>query len=383
MKITDSKVYTVSAENAGREPVTWTYLRIDTDEGITGWGEAGAARQDTALVCRTGLEEIRDLLIGEDPADVDRIWHKVFRRFTYFGSRGFGTAVTSAVDLALWDIKGKEVGKPVYELLGGRFREKILLYNNTWFIGSKTPEEFADCAKKNVIDQGYTACKLDPFLTMRPFHRMHQDGQITEEGEQLGYDIVDAVRGAVGPKHEVLIDAHGHYNVPTAIRLANTLFELFDIHWFEEPVPPESIDALRTVRENTDAPICVGERLHTRWDFLPVLQNRLTDYIMPDTLWTGGISEARKIANLAELYDIPISPHCVPLGPHEIIAAAHVCSTVPNFYRLESGFQAIPTFNEMLDEPLRFEDGHLILNGKPGLGYDPKEEWLEAHAVET
>ena len=102
---------------------------------------------------------------------------------------------------------------------------------------------------------------------------------------------------------------------------------------------------------------------------------------MPDTLWTGGISEARKIANLAELYNIPFSPHCVPLGPHEIIAAAHVCSTIPNFYRLESGFQAIPTFNEMLDEPIKYENGYLILNGKPGLGYNPKEEWLEAHLV--
>ena len=133
---------------------------------------------------------------------------------------------------------------------------------------------------------------------------------------------------------------------------------------------------------NQTAPsLCVGERLRTRWDFIPILQNNLADYIMPDTLWTGGISEVRKIAQLAELYNIPISPHCVPLGPHEIIAAAHVCSTVPNFYRLESGFAAIPTYQEMLTEPMLYEDGYLILNGKPGLGYDPREDWLEEHAL--
>jgi galactonate dehydratase len=131
------------------------------------------------------------------------------------------------------------------------------------------------------------ACKLDPFLEIVPYHTMYQDGQVSVDGEQQGYDIMAAVREVVGPKFEILIDAHGHYNVPTAIRLANNLFEQSNIGWFEEPVPPEGIDALKQVREKTAAPICVGERLFTRYDFLPIFHNGLADYVMPDTIWTG------------------------------------------------------------------------------------------------
>ena len=152
---------------------------------------------------------------------------------------------------------------------------------------------------------------------------MYQDGQISAAGEQLGYDIVAAVREAVGPRHEILIDAHGHYNVPTAIRLA--------------------------------------------------------DFIMPDVIWTGGISEARKIATMAESYYIPVAPHTVPGGPIELISAAHVVSSIPNFYRLEHSQVHIPTHAEMLEEPYVIEDGHLHLNGKPGLGIEINEEWLTAH----
>ena len=199
-----------------------------------------------------------------------------------------------------------------------------------------------------MIGRGHQACKLDPFLEMVPFHTMYQDGQISAAGEQLGYDIVAAVREAVGPQHEILIDAHGHYNVPTAIRLANNLFEQSNIAWFEEPVPPESYDALREVREHTAAPICVGERLFTRYDFIPVFRDRLADFIMPDVIWTGGISEARKIATMAESYYIPVAPHVVPGGPIELISAAHVVSSIPNFYRLEHSQAHIPTHGNCL-----------------------------------
>ncbi len=378
MRIADIKVYVVQPGDAapGR---TWAFVRVDTDEGITGWGEATNSGVGMALIIGRALELVKPDLIGEDPADIERIWHRLYRRFTYLGSRGMPTTATAGIDIALWDIKGKATGRPVYDLLGGRFRDRVQLYGNSWFGGCRTPDDFARAAREVLLPSGNTASKLDPFLEMRASHTGFTDGKISAEGEQDGYDIVAAIREVVGPQHEILIDAHGHYNVPTAIRLANSLHSQSSIGWFEEPVPPESFDALKQVREHTEAPICVGERLFTRHDFVPVFRDRLADYIMPDTIWTGGISEIRKIANMAEAYYIPISPHCVPSGPLELISAAHVVSAVPNFYRLEHAINLIPVHNDLLTEPIDIRDGYLTLNGKPGLGYDLDEEWLEAH----
>lgn len=382
MKITNLTPYIVAQPAHGIGRVAWVFIRLDTDEGISGWGEAGSpTAPGTAESVAAALSTLKDDLIGESAVNIERIWHKVYHRYTYFGSRGFGTAVAAGIDIALWDINGKATGRPVYDLLGGRFRDTIPLYCNVWFAGCTTPEDYAQAARDNLIGQGHTACKLDPFREMRQFHRQYHKGQISQAGEQEGYDIVAAVREVVGPAHEILIDAHGHYNVPTAIRLANTLYEQSNIAWFEEPVLPEAYEALRTVREHTIAPLCVGERLHTRYDFVPIFQHRLADYIMPDTVWTGGISEIKKIAVMAEAYDIPVAPHVVPGGPLELIAAAHVVTTLPNFYRLEHSQQLIPTHHQMLTEPYEIKDGHLILNGKPGLGYDLDENWLAAHAV--
>ena len=382
MKITNLTTYTVTQAAEGVGTIHHLFLRLDTDEGISGWGEAGARGSDLAPGIRVILDGLREELIGESATDIERIWHKIYHRYTYFGSRGFGTSVVAAIDIALWDINGKATGRPIYDLLGGRFRERVPTYVNVWFDDDcTTPEKYAEAAQRHILPNGYTACKLDPFREMRAYHRKYHIGQISQAGEQQGYDIVAAVREVVGPNHEILIDAHGHYNVPTATRLANTLFERYRIGWFEEPVLPESNEGLRAVREHTAAPICVGERLRTRYDFVPIFQQRLADYIMPDTTWTGGISEIKKIATMAEAYDIPISPHVVPGGPIGLIAAAHVMATVPNFYRLEHSFHQIPQHHAMLTEPYVIEEGDFLLNGKPGLGYEPDEEWLVAHAV--
>ncbi|MGF1617479.1 MAG: mandelate racemase/muconate lactonizing enzyme family protein [Acidimicrobiia bacterium] len=375
MRITDVKAYVVvpdlgpmSQTSYGQQEWQWTFVTIETDEGITGWGEASNIPRNTSLLTGMGVLAMREALIGEDPSNIERLWHKMFRRYTYLGSRGFPTTVISGIDIALWDLKGKALGEPVYALLGGKMRDNVRMYANGWFGECSTAEQFAAAAKLTV-DAGHDALKLDPFLEMAPFHTMYQDGQISATGENLGYDIVRAIREAVGPDVEILIDAHGNYNVPTAVRLANRLYDESKIAWFEEPLPPEGIDGMASVRKQVRAPICVGERLFTRWDFLPYLQNGLTDYIMPDVTWTGGISELKKIATMAEAYYVPISPHNAQ-GPGQILAGAHVSISVPNFYRLEHAIEFIPGYNEFLQEPLNFHDNQLDLPNRPGLGIE-------------
>ena len=370
MKITDVKAYVVDPQLPGYDADPWqyTFVTVHTDEGITGWGECSSIPRRGSFLTARGVQAVRDALVGEDPADIDRLWHKLYRRYTYMGARGFPTTVISGIDIALWDIKGRALGRPIYDLLGGKFRDDIRVYANGWFFGCSTPEQYADAASATVA-AGHDALKLDPFLEMVPFHTQYVDGQISAEGEQLGYDIVAAIREAVGPHVEILIDAHGNFNVPSAIRLANNLYEQSRIGWFEEPVPPESYQALRQVRENVAAPICVGERLFTRFEFAPVFEQRLADYVMPDVVWTGGISELRKIATMAEAYYVPISPHNAQ-GPGQILAGAHTMMATPNFYRLEHCTSFIPMNDFLLTEPQGFHDNLITLNGKPGLGVD-------------
>lgn len=380
MKITDVKAYVVDpplpayGSSKDRE---WTFVQIDTDEGITGWGEATNYPGGGSFLSAQAILLQKEVLVGEDPADIERIWHKLYRRYTYLGARGLPTTAISGIDIALWDIKGKALGKPIYDLLGGKFRDSIRLYANGWFGGCSTPEEYVAAAKA-VIASGHDAIKLDPFLEMIPYHTGYVTGQISAAGEELGCNIVAALRGALGPKVEILIDAHGHYNVPTAVRLANRLYAESKIDWFEEPVPPEGYDALRAVREQVQCALCVGERLFTRWDFLPIFQQRLADYVMPDVVWTGGISELKKIATMAEAYFVPISPHNA-MGPLQVVAGTHVMMTVPNFYRLEHSTAAIPAYNLMLMEPIHFQGNEVRVSGKPGLGVELNLEAIQAY----
>ena len=380
MKITDVKVYVVDPPlpaYGSSEERQWTFVQIDTDEGITGWGEATNYPGGGSFLTAQTILLLKEVLIGADPANIEPLWHTMYRRYTYLGARGLPTAAISGIDIALWDIKGKALGKPIYDLLGGKFRDTIRLYANGWFGGCTTPDQYADAAKK-VVASGHDAIKLDPFLEMIPYHTGYVTGQISADGEELGCNIVAAIRAAVGPKVEILIDAHGHYNVPTAVRLANRLYAESRIDWFEEPVPPESYDALRSVREQVHCSICVGERLFTRWEFLPIFQQRLADYVMPDVVWTGGISELKKIATLAETYYIPVSPHNA-MGPLQVIAGAHVMMTIPNFYRLEHSTAAIPSYNAMLTEPIDFSGNAVTVSSKPGLGVELDIDILRAH----
>src|ERR671939_670230 len=311
MKITKVRPWIVSGppEEPGGRSLTggllsYVFVQVDTDEGLTGWGEITTypGRLANRAACAV-LRELNDFIAGEDAAHVEALWHKIFRTFTYMGTRGATTAVLSGIDIALWDLRGKALGLPIYELLGGPVRETIPLY--THFPYASDPQQAARNAMVPVAD-GHAAIKTDPFFEgMAGKGTAYLDGQISAEGEQQGVDIVAAIREAIGPSIELLIDAHAMYNVPTAVRLATRLAP-FNITWFEEPVPPESYDALAQVRDQVPVRICVGERLHTRFEFVPVLEQRLADFIMPDVTWTGGISELTKITTMAEPYYVPV-----------------------------------------------------------------------------
>jgi galactonate dehydratase len=232
-----------------------------------------------------------------------------------------------------------------------------------------------------IVDAGYSAFKFDPMMHNIPEGNAHYvDGQLSRQGMEEAWEITAAIREEVGPAPELLIDAHGKYNVPTAIDLCLGLEES-NIFWFEEPVPVESNHALRQVREKINAKISVGERLFTRWDFVDIFENELADFVMPDVTWTGGISELKKIATLAESYYVPISPHDAS-GPINVMAGAQVMMTVPNFYKLETSRYDLSDYNQFIDEPLDIREGHLHIPDKPGLGVNLDPDALERFAIE-
>jgi len=387
MKITAVEVYVVDPTQGtatyNDEPQNvWTFVRVLTDAGVHGWGESTNFPANGSLIIADAIRHLRPWIVGQNAADITAMWHRLFRKATYLGPRGLPTAVVSGIDIALWDIKGKVTGRPVYDLLGGKVRDDVPLYANGWFAAldghpaCATPAEYAAAARR-VVAQGHAAIKLDPFHEMIPYHTGYLAGQITAAGEEFGVACVAEIREAVGPQVEILIDAHGHYNVPTAVRLARRL-EPYRIGWFEEPTPPESLEALRAVREQVSVPICVGERLYTRWDFLPVLAGRRAADRKPHRGWTGGISERMRVAALAETYQVPVTPHNA-MGPLQVVAGAHAMLAVPNFYRLEHNVANVPWYNRCLDRPLDLRGDRLHLSQRPGLGVELDAGFLQGH----
>src|SRR5438874_5100763 len=383
MQITRIRPWHVSGPAADADAasprLSYVFVQVGTDGGLTGWGETttypGTIANRTIVAA---LTELDSFLRGADPTAIEALWHTVLRAFTYVGTRGATTAMLSGIDIALWDIKGQALGVPIYELLGGAVREDIPLY--THFQYARTVEQMVHNAAAEVA-RGSRAIKTDPFMAAGGLSNVrYVEGQLERSIENTGVAMIEGIRAAVGPDIEVLVDAHALYNVPTAIRLANRLAPC-DITWFEEPCPPESYDALEQVRAQIPTRISVGERLYTRFEFLPVLNRHLTDYVMPDVTWTGGISELKKIATLAETFYVPVSPHDAS-GPVNVMAGAQVMLSVPNFYRLEARRVRMDFYNAFIEEPLRVRDGALVVPRVPGLGVRLDLGYLEHHQIE-
>ncbi len=381
MKITGVRPWLVRASTSYWGE--YLFVEVTTDEGVSGWGEITSTTRIANRALCAILRQVGGQIVGEDPSRIEFLWHKLFRSFTYMGSRGAACECVSAIDIALWDIRGKVLGLPVYELLGGAVRDEISLYTHP-DQSRFTTREGVVAEIEAIVKSGHTGLKFDPYPYQRGGDEQRNgylDGSMSRADERKAAELTALIRETAGPDVDILIDAHGRFDVPTAIRLCRSLEEAGDIDWFEEPVPPESYDALAQVRDKVNAPISVGERAHTRWDFVQILERRLTDYIMPDVTWTGGITELKKIATLAEAYFIPISPHDAG-GPINILAGAHVMMTVPNFYKLETSRWDLSGYNELMHTRLDNSNGALKLPRVPGLGIEMNRDYLAQNEVE-
>ena len=360
MKVTDVKCFTVDCFRTN-----WVFVKVYTDSGIDGVGEATLEYKEKALL--GAVEHIKEYLVGKNPLNIERHYHDIYRDAYWRGGPVLMSAL-SAVETALWDILGKSLGVPVYQLLGGRANDKVRIYVNGWFAGAKTPEEFGMKAAE-AVKRGVTAMKWDPF------GKNYMNISNAELSTAL--ERVDAVRRAVGDKIDLLIEGHGRFDVPTGIKIAKEL-EQFKPMFFEEPVPPDNLEALKAVRDKSPVAISAGERLYGRRDYRNLFELRAADYIQPDISHAGGIMELKKIASVAETYYIPFAPHN-PSGPVANAATLQLAACCPNFSILEIMYSDVDWRKDVTNEALEYKDGYITIPDKPGLGIEINEEECLKH----
>lgn len=362
MKITKLTTYIV--------PPRWCFLKIETDEGISGWGEPvleGRAHSVAAVV-----EELSDYLIGKDPRQIEDHWTVLYRGGFYRGG-GIHMSALAGIDQALWDIKGKMLGVPVHELLGGQVRDSIRVYS--WIGGDRPAETAAQALERK--NKGFTAIKMNASEEMQFVDSYDKVDQVLAN--------VAAIREACGPHFGIGVDFHGRIHKPMAKVLIKEL-EQFRLMFIEEPVLSENYEALKEVALMSNTPIALGERLYSRWDFKRILQDGYVDILQPDPSHSGGITETRKIANMAEAYDVAIALHC-PLGP---IALAVNLQLDGNCYNAFVQEQSLGIHynqgNDLLDyiknpEVFDYADGHVKIPQGPGLGIEVNEEYVKERAA--
>lgn len=340
----------------------WVLVKVSTDEGIHGWGEASVEGKEKTVA--QAIAELERQLVGRDPFQIELLWQEMYRNAFWVGGPILNSAI-SGVEQALWDIKGKALGVPVWQLLGGRVHDRVRAYANGWFRGCKTPKQFASAAVATV-EQGFTALKWDPFGGASLF--------INHEQEEIAVAIVREVRNAVGPKIDLLIEVHGRLSPANAIRIAHRLAE-FNPFFYEEPVPPENVDALAMVARSIPIPVATGERLFTKWGFKDVIEKQAAAVIQPDICHDGGILETRKIAAMAQVYYVGLAPHN-PNGPLSTAACVHVDACTPNFLIQEFVVSDAELRKAIQKEGMTLVDGHFVVPERPGLGVEIDESAL-------
>ncbi len=361
MKITDLK--TVSVFAGWRN---WVFVKVDTDEGIYGIGEA--TLEGRAKTIEAAVADLSRNLVGRDPFNVEDIWQTMYYREAFWIGGPILLTAISAIETALWDIIGKRLGVPIYNLLGGKCRDELRLYANGWYFGAATPADFANKAVATV-KRGYSALKWDPFGSA--------DRTLSPPQYREAIACVAAVREAVGDDVDLLIEAHGRFNVYTAITLARAL-ERYNIFFYEEPVPPENFDALAQVTGSVSVPVAAGERCYTKFGYRELLEKRAVHIIQPDVIHAGGLLETKKISAMADAQYIPVAPHN-PNGPVAMAASIQLAACIPNFLILEYLVDDVPWRDTVINNRFEIENGYVSVPSGPGLGIDVVETECESH----
>ena len=343
------------------------FVKVETDSGIYGWGEAYSQYdRDTAVMAQ--LNALGPYLTGRSPFDIKHFTQFAFDDYAARrGSVELWCAI-SGIEQALWDIVGKACGQPVYNLLGGKYREKIRVYANGWSYGMKEPEDYARAAEK-VVKAGFTAMKFDPLPA--PWRTY-----IPKEHEKHAIRVVKAIRDAVGPDVDLLIEQHRRLAPMHAIRLDKQLAE-FDLYWMEESCQAEYPDELALIRREIGVPMVIGEATYTKTGFRPLLEKRSADILNPDVACVGGILELKEIGAMAESFLVAMSPHNYNSTLVALASTVHVSATMPNFIITEYFLPFVDFCDKISPNQLKPKDGYIELPTAPGLGVDVDEEALK------
>lgn len=344
-----------------------TFVKVETDAGIYGLGEVRLNNRTNALLGYL-TEAVPRYAIGHDPFEIEALVSRM--SINDYGRMGEVTmSAVSILEIACWDIVGKALGQPCYRLMGGAVRDKIKAYANGWYTVERTPEAFHAAALK-VVERGYLALKIDPFGAGRY--------ELSLDEQARSVSLIEAVRDAIGPDREIMIEMHGRFNPATAILMARKLAP-FRPAWIEEPCPPENLPELKRVAERVEIPIATGERLHTMNEFRPIFDLQSVDIIQPDITHFGGITQTRRLAAWADVYNVLVAPHNVG-GPVSTAAALHLAACTTNFMIQEH-------FNDFADSWVKAAapgvpevvDGYFGLPDKPGLGVELNEALFAEH----
>jgi galactonate dehydratase len=348
--------------------ITYLWVRIHTDEGLIGLGESYPNAEAEASIVHSRLAAV---LLGKDASAIDRLWADMFLAVSYSGWAGAEMRAISAVDIALWDLLGKATGQPIYKLLGGASRQSIRIYNTCYDKVDFSCE--AGRLARELLASNIRAMKIWPF---DPIAKENNGNHISAEQMRRAIEPLRLIREEVGDAIDVAIEFHGFWNLPSAIKIARAL-EPYKPMWLEEMLPQDNLAAYAELARSTEVPLCLSERLMTRWGFRELLENRAASIIMPDISWCGGISEGKKIATMAETYYLPIAPHNCG-GPILHFATAHLSANVTNLFIMESvrrhyhdEYEGLVT-RKLVPEA----SGDLPLPPGPGLGVDLSPEVL-------